>query len=655
MAGSHPRLVRGWGVASLTRDNTSSEPAPGCFGPFRVLHQIGVGVLGPVFRTYEPSHDRLVAVKAFRLDITPEQARDLADELTRLAELQLFHPSIVAPIAAGVEGTVAYLAQEYVAAESLDIAMRHYAPAPLTKVLPFITQLAAAVDFARANGVLHGTLHPRDVFVTPDEARATGFGVAAALASVNVRAPVRRPYSAPERIGGEQWGTPADVFSLAAIACELLTGRRISGTGADAVRAVSAAVQLPSAVQEVLAGALDEDAGRRPPRGLDFAAALEAAAEGTVRSAAPPADVPATPAFFGEDELEAGPASLQVRDEATVRSDESPLPFEIEVEDAAPTPHLDEYQLREGHESEAPPPPEPDPEPEPEVSADSFNSRESLLGVPLTPADTPHSSSDLPIVIDEPRRPGMLPFAAVLIVGVFIGFVAGYGLGSREPAASTSVGSPPPASTAAKASPTARERETLPAGTDVPLPLSDTGPRAASPTPAASLGTGAVSRPAATSGRLVVRTQPAGARVTINGTRRGETPLEIAMPFGTYTIEVERSGYETASRRVALSPKTPEGLAVFGLRRSGMEPAPPAPTDEAGTGTLFVDSRPRGVRVLLDDRFVGTTPLVISGVRAGSHSVRLEQDGFAPSSSTVRVVGGRRTRVAASLERAAIQ
>jgi isopenicillin-N N-acyltransferase-like protein len=48
-----------------------------------VLHQIGIGTLGPVFRTYEPTRDRLVAVKVFRLDIIPEQAQVLADALSR--------------------------------------------------------------------------------------------------------------------------------------------------------------------------------------------------------------------------------------------------------------------------------------------------------------------------------------------------------------------------------------------------------------------------------------------------------------------------------------------------------------------------------------------------------------------------------------------
>ena len=178
-----------------------------------MLHQIGIGTLGPVFRTYEPTRDRLVAVKVFRLDIVPEQAQLLADALSRATQASLLHPSIVEPIASGVEGTLAYRAEEYVAAESLDVAMRHYAPASIEKALPFITQLAGAIDFARAANIGHGGLHPRDIFVTPDEARATGFGVVEALEEVGIRAPIRRPYSAPERIEGRSRCRGARLFS----------------------------------------------------------------------------------------------------------------------------------------------------------------------------------------------------------------------------------------------------------------------------------------------------------------------------------------------------------------------------------------------------------------------------------------------------------
>ena len=263
----------------MTRDDPAAFAPPPAFGPFRVLHQIGIGALGPVFRTYEPTRDRLVAVKMFRLDVTPEQAQSLADELARAADAGLFHPSIVEPVAAGVEGTSAYRAEEYVAAESLDVAMRHYAPATLDLALPFLTQLAGAIDFARTAGVGHGALHLRDVFVTPDEARASGFGIVEALERVGVRAPVRRPYSAPERIAGAEWSTPADVFSLAAIAYELLTGRRPSGTG-EQIGDVSGdnLGGKAVAIRSVLARAMQDDPKRRYATALGFASALETAA-----------------------------------------------------------------------------------------------------------------------------------------------------------------------------------------------------------------------------------------------------------------------------------------------------------------------------------------------------------------------------------------
>ncbi len=244
-----------------------------------MLHQIGVGALGPVFRTYEPTRDRLVAVKVFRLDVIPEQARALADELARAADAGLFHPSIVEPLAAGLEGTVAYRAEEYVAAESLDVAMRHYAPATVDKMLPFITQLASALDFARAAGVGHGALHPRDIFVTPDEARATGFGVVDALDRLGLRAPVRRPYSPPERIAGQPWSTPADVFSLGVIAFELLTGRRPSGLGAEMGPLTGATLgEHESEVRAVLARAMHAEPGERHASAQAFSAALSEAA-----------------------------------------------------------------------------------------------------------------------------------------------------------------------------------------------------------------------------------------------------------------------------------------------------------------------------------------------------------------------------------------
>ena len=197
------------------------------------MHQIGVGVLGPVFRTYDPEQDRLFAVKAFHVDFTPEQAHTLVDILERLVDAGLSNGGIVPPVATGLEDGVPFLAQEYVAAESLDVAMRHYAPASIATALPLIERLAEAIDAAHGCGVCHGGLHLRDVFVTPDGARLTGFGVVPALEEIGLHGPIRRPYTAPEMIAGRSWGAEADRFALAAIAYELLTGKRPAGTGSQ--------------------------------------------------------------------------------------------------------------------------------------------------------------------------------------------------------------------------------------------------------------------------------------------------------------------------------------------------------------------------------------------------------------------------------------
>ena len=161
----------------------------------------------------------------------------------------------------------------------LTLAMRHYAPASLDTALPFIRQLAAGIDAAHERGVVHGGLHLRDVFVTPDEARTTGFGVFTALEEVGLRGPIRRPYTAPEMIAGQIWGPEADRFTLAAIAYELLTGKRAAGTGRQVTERLAAVegVGDTEALQSVFARALADAPEARYSSAAGFVSALSGA------------------------------------------------------------------------------------------------------------------------------------------------------------------------------------------------------------------------------------------------------------------------------------------------------------------------------------------------------------------------------------------
>ena len=142
------------------------------------------------------------------------------------------------------------------------------------------------------------------------------------------------------------------------------------------------------------------------------------------------------------------------------------------------------------------------------------------------------------------------------------------------------------------------------------------------------------------------------------------------VPFGNVEVRVVQSGYSTQTERVTLSSDTPSRTLSFKLQRSAAaaKPAPSRPAasrpaaarsaappqtskPQSFTGSVYVDSRPRGARVLLDGKFIGTTPMRIPDVRIGSHIIRLQLDDHSDWTSSTRVVSGEESRVTGSLER----
>ena len=259
---------------SLHTDAPGTAP-PDAFGPFRVLHQIGAGTLGPVFRAYDPEQEKLVAVKWFRLDLPPERTHRLVAELEQLIAADLTHPAIAKPRAAGIVNAAAYLAHEFVTADSVDIVMREHGAASPAEAVRRVTHLAGALDAAADRQIVHGALHPRDVLVSADEVRLTGLGIAHALERAGAAVPIRRPYTAPERIAGTTWDRRADVFSLAVLVHEWLWAKRITGLGRQAADALT---PLPgadlAALQQLFKRALADKVGDRFNAALEFAAEL---------------------------------------------------------------------------------------------------------------------------------------------------------------------------------------------------------------------------------------------------------------------------------------------------------------------------------------------------------------------------------------------
>ena len=158
-----------------------------------------------------------------------------------------------------------------------------------------------------------------------------------------------------------------------------------------------------------------------------------------------------------------------------------------------------------------------------------------------------------------------------------------------------------------------------------------------------------VPRLAAEGGWLLLRTEPPGATVLLDGYERGMTPLSLRdVPFGQHALEVHRDGFETATRLVDIQPDEPVVPIALELR-SALEGAI-AERVATDLGSLVVESRPPGAIVLVDDEFVGVTPVAVP-VPRGGHRVRMELEGYQVWSTTVEVAISERVRVAASLER----
>ncbi len=630
-------------MSALPFDESNTFTPPSAFGPYRVLHQIGSGVLGPVFRTYDPHADRLVAVKAFRLDLLPEDVAHLADELRKLVGTAGY-------LAAGLEGTTAYLAMDYHAAETLDVALRHLAPAPIETALPILRAMAEAVDAAWAAGAAfgHGALHPRDVFVTPGtgELHITGFGIAPALEAIGARPPLRRPYTSPERAAGAPWDIRADVYALGAIAHELLTGRRPAGPGEqDGSLPAAMAPELRVRIRRVLSTALAESPAARFASGREFIGALEdpsafsetavtptsitgfppaadapapagepVGVEGEAGSAEPPALVPAPPPRRPRARV-ATPAQRSVA-RATSRgkgpgAGEAPLPAGDAPIDSG------DILLR------------------PEVGPDEEDVLRTASDAPLRGAAAPGALS-LP-----PPFPWVAMAAAVLATGIICG-VGGYQLGMQR--AVTLV--PPPTASATSTQPPAAVGSLPTSPHDTEVAVGGTAaagePTSGTPVPDA--------KPPALPGQVVVRSTPAGAAVSIDGKSVGHTPLTARdLALGTHRVVLSRAGFASEARRVALTRRAPSSTITVTLkaqRAARGETAPKAAT----TGAIAVDSRPRGARVTIDGRAVGVTPLSAPGLAPGAHRVRVELAGYKPVATAVTVKAGETARIAVTLE-----
>ncbi|MFI5688047.1 serine/threonine-protein kinase [Streptomyces sp. NPDC051636] len=270
---------------------------------YQVQRELGRGGMAVVYCARDLRLDRLVALKL----LAPEMARSETFRQRFVHESRVAaaidHPHIVPIFEAGEAEGVLYIAMRYVSGLDLRALLDREGPLSVEAALRIAGQVASALDAAHEHDLVHRDVKPGNVLVAggtdsdhPEHVYLTDFGLTKKSLSLTGFTTVGEfvgtlDYVAPEQISGRPVDGRCDLYSLACVVYEILTGgppfrrdRDIALLWAhqydDPPALSERRAEIPSALDEVMAKALAKVPGDRYDSCLEFVAALRAAAGG---------------------------------------------------------------------------------------------------------------------------------------------------------------------------------------------------------------------------------------------------------------------------------------------------------------------------------------------------------------------------------------
>jgi predicted Ser/Thr protein kinase len=268
-------------------------------GSYRVVEKLGEGGMGTVYRAIDDMLEREVAIKLLRPELAgqPEIAERFRTEAVILAKLN--HPNIATLYGLVREQGGLFMAMEFVHGETLDHLLARTGKLPADHAVSWCCQVLDAVEYAHRLGVVHRDLKPANLMVTEAGViKVMDFGIARVLGTGRQTRSGHvigtAAYMSPEQIRGQEVDGRSDIYALAIVLYELLTGR-VPFVAEDEFSVMTAQVKDPPlpprtlepTIPEWLDAAIVRALAKPPAERFQTAAEFRGALETGLRSARP--------------------------------------------------------------------------------------------------------------------------------------------------------------------------------------------------------------------------------------------------------------------------------------------------------------------------------------------------------------------------------
>ncbi len=284
--------------------DTTTDPHIGrVVAGYRIEEKIGRGGMGVVYRAEHLNLRRRAAIKIIAPDLA--EASGFRERFNREARIAaaLQHPNIVTVYDAGEEDGLLYLAMQYIEGSDLSAVLRAQGRLRPYRALDVCRQVAAALDAAHGQGLIHRDVKPANVLIEGRTAFLTDFGLTKRIEGTRTQLTKAGDvvgtihYVAPEQIEGGRVDARTDIYSLGCLVYHCLSGELPFARDTDVAviyahlseeppRLTSVRPDLPAGLDAVIAKALE----KAPERRFQTCADLMSAARAVIDAAGPLAD-----------------------------------------------------------------------------------------------------------------------------------------------------------------------------------------------------------------------------------------------------------------------------------------------------------------------------------------------------------------------------